>query len=475
MKGSTKAIVSAILVLVIAVPTTAMYFNGGFFNLSGGTFGINPNPLAPGPSNTAGNPNCATGTQWNGNQCVAATGPASCGSGTYWNGQQCVLSTGGSSCNAQAVVSGAQAKVGAADGMTNTALTSTTNFYIFAADHTQLIDTIAVSASVSTGTALLSPGTPYAFELESTAGNGYYPGWFTVHQGWTNCSPVYYVEAGMGSNIYGTPYGPSNTNGVPYESVVEVAVGTMNWVAGTTNYWQITGPNTGPLKIFQRESSANLKFGVDVVGGTRGVRTATGTTVSTGNVFSHASDYTAASQTWAVNLNIQTSDLSEVWGYPFIHYGQLPGGGASPQMYIGYGAVWIAFNNTNIVPTALTGASPAWNQLPNGITPGYQDFVQLIAPVESTPSTYGVTNVNIPINTGSINGLNTGVGLAIWAADMQSTAVYTSTAADPAPSGGTIYAPVAAYGLTATIHSSGFSVNSSNAPQTALTYVVFLS
>jgi len=436
-----------IAVLGLVVAPVIMYFNGTAYVLTNGAWGIQGTSTPSGGNNYV--PPCGTGTIWDPNQkaCVVNTSPSA--------------PTGACTPNTNAGAAATESSV--SDGMSHAQLTATTYMAIFTADHMSLIDSYVMTAATTVGTGVVYPGTPYVMQVSSTSGNGYYGSWYTLHQGWGDCSPIYYVEAGMGNIQYITPYGPS-VPGIALGSTTEVVAGYVRYVAGQTNYWYLG--QSGTLLIFQRESAANVKFAMDVPG-TRGVRTATGAAAATGTVFSHSSDYTSTAQTFSINLNIHLSDLSMVYGYPKISYTSLP----TPTLHIGYQAVWAAFNNTqSSLSSAMTSATPAWTQLPNGITPGYQDFVQIIAPVESTPSVYGDANINLPIDDGSLNGGNNGIGVAVWAADMQVYPnVLTASSANGAP---TVYAPVVRYGLTATVYATGFSVSASNAPQTALDYVV---
>jgi len=431
---------------LVAGALASAFMNGALYMMSNGAWGLAPSGVGTTPPVNQ-NP-CGPGTTWDPTtlKCLPTATP---------NGA-CVPVT-----NAGA----AATEAGVSNGMSKAQLTSTTYVAIFSADHTTEIDSYSIAAAVSVGTGIIYPGTAYTFEVSSTAGNGYIDSWYTLHSGWSDCSPIYYVEPGMGSLQYITPYGPSVPN-VPLGTTTEVQAGTIRYVPGQTNYWLLG--QQGTLLVFQRESAANIKYAMDVPG-TRGVRSATGAVRQSGNPWSNAtSNYSSTSQTFSLNLNIALSDLSEVYGYPMISWTQLP----TPVMHIGYLAVWFALNNTNSnFANALTTATPQWSQLPNGITPGYEDFVQIIAPVESTPVAYGNVNVNIPIDDGSLNGGSTKVGAAVWVADNQLYPnVLSASSYSPAP---TVYAPVVRYGITSDIYSSGFSISSSNAPQTSLDFVIF--
>lgn len=465
MKANVKMAVITFLLLVV---------------ITGGTFGfiwssgMVPSWHAPWiqstqvqVNNSGGNP-CAAGQVW---QPTAAVG------------QQCQVpntSNSGSNpaCSAGQVTGPAISEAGVADGMTKAALTSSTNFYTFTGDHINIVDTNAISAAVHAGAVPLVPGTPYAFEAESTGGNGYYPGWFTLHAGWTNCSPIYYEEAGMGSTSYNTPYGPAATaaSGTPLGQVLDVAVGQVVYIPGSTNYWYLEGSANGPFLIFQRESTSNLKIGIDSPT-TRSAKTATGASATSGTPMSgtQANYYTAGSATWTINVNVQVTDYSEVYGYPLIYYSALP----TPQMRIGYLGMWAGYNNTNTAfaqgieqstPPTAGGYQAGYFYTVPANTPGYQNFVELLPPLESTPTTTGIGNFQIQVTTGSLNGQKTQVACLVWLADGQSTQIYSATTFDSAP---TVYAPVAAYGLTATIYATGFEINGSNVPIGWVTYLTF--
>jgi hypothetical protein len=448
LKATTKMYAIVLLTILLAGSVFYWYGNGTLYRATNGAFG-EPKSTVLGQNGPVLSP-CGTGTQWDATQqkCVASA-----------------LNVGGA-CNPNTAVFEAATEMGVHDGLTMAALSSTTNVYIFNAGMTSRVDTVAVAATLSVGTAHLSPGTPYVFQVESTAGNGYYPSYYALHQGWTDCSDLFYWEAGMGATQYITPHGPSHTNpSTPMGQVYEVPIGKVHWSPGTTNYWSF---GSDQFNIFQREAAASVKFRVDSPT-VASKHTATGAVATTGTIFSGtlASDYSATAQKWDANLNIKLADLDEVYGYPMIYFDQVH------TRKIGYLAVWLSFNNTNIVSQSITGSpTGAWSQMSPGITPGYSNFVQFLPPVESTQTKYGNLDVDIPVDTGSLNGLSTVIGAAMWVADVQSQAILTSTGADSFP---TVYSPITtSYGLTATVYATGFAT-SSNKPTTALTYLVFLS
>lgn len=431
-------------------------------------------------------------TSINSNTNTSPNGQNPCAAGQIWVptaavGNQCQAPTTPSpACSSGAVIGPAVAEGGIADGMTRAGIDATSAvLYIFTADHINVIDNIPMtgSSSFQTGHVPLMPGTAYSIEAMDT---GYYPGWFTLHAGWTNCSPIYYTEAGMGSVTYNTPYGPAATAAAstPLGQTLDVQVGEIVYVPGTTAYWYIEGSANGPFLIFKQETAANTHYAIDTPS-TRSANTATGgsATATTYGPFAGGSCtsqcfafYAASSQTFNLNLNVQLIDYSVVYGYPIEFYTALP----TPNLRIGYLGMWVALNNTNTAfATGIEGGSPCptspyqagyFCPVPAN-TPGYQSFVQLVAPLESTPTVSGIGNYQISINTGSLSGQATHVGLAVWMADQQSNDVFTATNGDSAAA---VYSPVTTYGLTTLIaNAGGFALTSSNVPTGEVTWVTF--